>query len=111
MTRVEVDFWRDSSAAYIPYWEGEKVNTESYSLKKLDSVQPEYVCQDCIREYSYHQTLGGGNDKGFSREFVREEFKSHNGKCECCNRSDIDLYKAKDVGYFYQGWQNRKYRP
>lgn len=109
MSRVEVDFWRDTNAGYIPYWQTD-VSVDQYSFTKIDSIQPKYACYDCAMEYSYFYTLGRGNNKGFTRQILREQYVDHHGSCECCNKNDIDLYDVKNLGYFYQGWQNRKYR-
>jgi Zn finger protein HypA/HybF involved in hydrogenase expression len=105
MAVTETNMWRVYANHYTPYFSQES-GTERFKFSIIAKEQPEYVCMDCANEYSYWRALGHGLDKGakFSPQV------SHTGTCDCCGQKEFSLYKLKDVGYFYKGWQNRKLR-
>ena len=93
--------WLDCDARHPYYYQ--EASIQGYSMSLLAKDQPEYVCSDCAREFSYYQSLGMGVDKG--PETLLNYAEKHTGTCECCGATDFDVAHVSDYGYFYHGWQ------
>ena len=103
MQKVSKDrnFWLDCDARH-PYYYPE-ASVQGYGMSLLAKEQPEYVCGDCAREFSYYQSIGMGTDKG--PEVLLKYAEKHSGTCECCGATNFDISHVSNYGYFYDGWQ------
>lgn len=101
---MEIKFFADQRALYVPWYVNEWHGVDYYSL--IDSNQPKNVCLDCNHEFGYWKCIGPGLDKA-PINLMNSNENWHYGECEVCGKEN-NLTDPKYYGYLYKGWQDKK---